>query len=316
VVTAFIDDHRHRFGVEPICRVLTKHGCKIAPSTYYAAKTRGLSARAVRDAELKVLIAAVHVDREKGRGVAGVRKVWHHLQRDGVVVARCTVARLMGELGLRGIVRGKQFITTRRDPAPVTPRPPDLVDRNFTASRPNQLWVVDFTYAVTATRMGFTAFVSDVYSRRIVGWRTADRMPTELPLDALEMALWARARAGERVDGVVHHSDAGSQYTAIRYSTRLLDAGAVASIGSVGDSFDNAMAESVIGLYKNECVKIDGPFMTVDELELATLSWVHWFNEHRLHSSIGYVPPVEYEQAYYRQNTTPEQPLPGELALH
>ncbi|MBA3266404.1 MAG: IS3 family transposase, partial [Nocardioidaceae bacterium] len=268
-MTGFIDDHRNRFGVEPICRVLTEHGCKIAPSTYYAAKSRAASARAVRDAELKPLIAAVHADREKGRGVAGVRKVWHHLKRDGVVVARCTVARLMREMGLRGIVRGKQFITTRPDPAPATPRPPDLVDRVFTASRPNELWVVDFTYAATATRMGFTAFVCDVYSRRIVGWRTADRMPTELPLDALEMALWVRERAGHSVDGVVHHSDAGSQYTAIRYSTRLLDAGAVASIGSVGDSFDNAMAESVIGLYKNECVKIDGPFMTVDQLELA-----------------------------------------------
>jgi len=315
-VTGFIDDHRNRFGVEPICRVLTEHGCKIAPSTYYAAKSRAASARAVRDAELKPLIAAVHADREKGRGVAGVRKVWHHLKRDGVVVARCTVARLMREMGLRGIVRGKQFITTRPDPAPATPRPPDLVDRVFTASRPNELWVVDFTYAATATRMGFTAFVCDVYSRRIVGWRTADRMPTELPLDALEMALWVRERAGHSVDGVVHHSDAGSQYTAIRYSTRLLDAGAVASIGSVGDSFDNAMAESVIGLYKNECVKIDGPFMTVDQLELATLSWVHWFNEHRLHSSIGYLPPVEYEQAYYRQIASQQHPLPGELTLH
>jgi putative transposase len=316
VVTAFVDDHRNRFGVEPICRVLTEHGCTIAPSTYYAARTRPASARAVRDAELKPLIAAVHADRDKGRGVAGVRKVWHHLKRDGVVVARCTVARLMSELGLRGIVRGRQFVTTRPDPAPAAPRPPDLVDRNFTATRPNQLWVVDFTYAATATRMGFTAFVSDVYSRRIVGWRTADRMPTELPLDALEMALWIRQRAGHSVDGVVHHSDAGSQYTAIRYSTRLLDAGAVASIGTVGDSFDNAMAESVIGLYKNECVKIDGPFTTVDELELATWLWVHWFNEHRLHSSIGYIPPVEYEQTYYRQTASQQHPLPGELTLH
>jgi putative transposase len=316
MVTAFVDDHRKRFGVEPICRVLTEHGCKIAPSTYYAARTRPASARAVRDAELKPLIAAVHTDRDKGRGVAGVRKVWHLLKRDGVVVARCTVARLMRELGLRGIVRGRQFVTTHPDPAPATTRPPDLVERNFTATRPNQLWVVDFTYAATATRMGFTAFVTDVFSRRIVGWRTADRMPTELPLDALEMALWIRERAGHSVDGVVHHSDAGSQYTAIRYSTRLLDAGAVASIGSVGDSFDNAMAESVIGLYKNECVKIDGPFMTVDELELATLSWVHWFNEHRLHSSIGYLPPVEYEQTHYRQTASQQHPLPGELTLH
>ena len=315
-MSAFIDAHRDRFGVEPICRVLTEHGCKIAPSTYYAAKNRPASARAVRDAELRPLIAGVHADRDKGRGVAGVRKVWHHLKRDGVVVARCTVARLMREQRLRGIVRGRQFITTKPNPTPSTPRPPDLVAREFSATGPNQLWVVDFTYAATATRMGFTAFVTDVYSRRIVGWRTADRMPTELPLDALEMALWVRQRAGQQVDGVVHHSDAGSQYTSIRYSTRLLDAGAVASIGTVGDSFDNAMAESVIGLYKNECTKIDGPFMTVDELELATLSWVHWFNEHRLHSSIGYIPPIEYEHAYYRHINTRQHTLPGELTLH
>ncbi len=164
--------------------------------------------------------------------------------------------------------------------------------------------------------MGFTAFVSDVFSRRIVGWRTAASMPTELPLDALEMALWTRARAGEAVDGVVHHSDAGSQYTSIRYSNRLADAGALASIGTVGDSYDNAMAESVIGLYKAECVRHEGPVRTVDDLELRTLTWVHWFNHTRLHSSLGHVPPVEFEQAHYRQNTPVQQPLPGQLALH
>jgi putative transposase len=183
-------------------------------------------------------------------------------------------------------------------PDPPAARPPDLVERDFTASRPNQLWVVDFTYVPTWSGMAFTAFVTDVYSRRIVGWRTA-AMPTELPLDALEMALWTRARAGEGVDGLVHHSDAGSQYTSIRYASRLTDAGALASIGTVGDSYDNAMAESVVGLYKTECVRPDGPWRGVDDLELATLSWVHWFNQVRLHSSIGYVPPIEYEAAYY-----------------
>jgi putative transposase len=198
--------------------------------------------------------------------------------------------------------RDKQFVTTRPDRAAT--RPPDLVERNFSATRPNQLWVVDFTYVVTWAGMAFSAFVSDVFSRRIVGWRTASSMPTELPLDALEMALWVRARAGEEVDGVVHHSDAGSQYTAIRYSNRLADVGAVASIGSIGDSFDNALAESVIGLYKTECVRRDGPFRGIDDLELATMDWVHWFNETRLHSCIGYVPPVEFEARWREANTS------------
>jgi putative transposase len=211
VVTAFIDENRSRFGVEPICRVLTEHEVKIAPSTYYAAKTRAPSARALRDAELIEKIEAVFWDRTKGRGISGVRKIWRLLRRDGVAVARCTVERLMRQQGLRGIRRGKQFVTTRPDSS--SPRPPDLVERCFTASRPNQLWVVDFTYVPTWSGMAFTAFVTDVFARRIMGWRTTDRMPTELPLDALEMALWVRARAGEETTGVVHHSDAGSQYT-------------------------------------------------------------------------------------------------------
>ena len=253
-------------------------------------------------------------DRKKGRGISGARKIWRLLKRDGIIVARCTVERLMRRQGLRGIRRGKQFITTRADAS--ASRPPDLVERCFTASRPNQLWVVDFTYVPTWSGMGFTAFVTDVFSRKIVGWRTTNRMPTELPLDALEMALWIRDRAGEDITGVIHHSDAGSQYTAIRYSERLTDVGALASIGSVGDSYDNALAESVVGLYKTECVKIDGPFRTVDELELATLSWVHWFNENRLHSSIDYLTPNEFEELYYRENTSQQQPLLGEPALH
>ena len=188
--------------------------------------------------------------------------------------------------------------------------------RDFTADRPNELWVVDFTYVPTWSGMAFTAFVTDVFSRRIVGWRTMDRMPTALPLDALEMALWVRDRAGEDVTGVIQHSDAGSQYTAIRYAERLADVGAIASIGTVGDSYDNALAESVVGLYKTECVKIDGPFRTADELELATLSWVHWFNENRLHSSIGYLTPIEKENEYYREINPQSQPALGELALH
>ena len=310
----FIDDHRDRFGVEPICRVLTEHGVKIAPSGYYAARARPPSARSIADAKLLTEIVRVHSSPEIGRGLYGVRKVWHQLRREGTVVGRCQVERLMRANGLRGVRRGRPFVTTR--PGPAVTRPPDLVERDFTAARPNQLWVVDFTYVPTWSGTVFTAFVTDVFSRRIVGWRTAVSMPTELPLDALEMALWTRARAGEVVDGLVHHSDAGSQYTSIRYANRLLDAGAVASIGSVGDSYDNALAESTIGLYKAELVRHQGPWRGVDDLELATLSWVHWFNAIRLHSSIGHVPPIEFETEHYRQNTPGQQPLPGELALH
>jgi putative transposase len=234
-------------------------------------------------------------------------------------VARCTVERLMRRAGLQGARRGRRFVTTKPDTS--ASRPPDLVDRNFHADRPNELWVVDFTYLPTWAGMAFTAFVSDVYSRRLVGWRTASRMPTDLPLDALEMAIWTRQRAGHtdergRLEGLIQHSDAGSQYTAIRYAERLAEAGALASIGTVGDSYDNALAESVIGLYKTECVRHDGPFRTVEDLELATLSWVHWFNTARLHSSLDYATPVEFENAYYRHINPQQQPLPGEPALH
>ena len=276
----FIDEHRARFGVEPICRVLTEHGVKIAPSGYYAFKVRPVSARALRDDELVEHIQQVFWDRTKGRGISGARKVWRLLRRDGIVVARCTVERLMHQEGLRGTRREKQFVTTRPDPAAT--RAPDHVQRHFRAHRPNELWVVDFTYVPT--------------------WSG--------------MALWVRERAGQDITGVIQHSDAGVQYTSIRYSERLADVGAIASIGTVGDSYDNALAESVVGLYKTECVKIDGPFRTADELELATLSWVHWLNENRLHSSIEYLTPVEMEDLYYRENTTQEQPLLGELALH
>jgi putative transposase len=325
VVITFIDDHKDRFGVEPICRVLNGHGCQIAPSTYYAGKTRPASARAIRDTALLVEIERVFGHHDLGRGLAGARKVWHLLRRDATIadrfgsVARCTVERLMRQAGLQGALRSRRFVTTKPDPG--AQRPPDRVNRDFSAPAPNRLWIVDFTYVPTWSGMAFTAFVSDVFSRRIVGWRTSCSMPTQLPLDALEMALWTRGRAGHtdpdgRMDGLIHHSDAGSQYTAIRYADRLADAGALASIGSVGDSFDNAMAESVIGLYKTECVRHDGPFRSVDDLELATLSWVHWFNTARLHSSLDYVTPIEHETQYYRQNDPRQQPLPGQPALH
>ena len=254
-------------------------------------------------------IERVFHDPALGRGISGARKIWHLLRREGHDVARCTVERLMRQHGLRGVRRGRQFVTTRPDPAAL--RAPDYVQRQFRAARPNELWVVDFTYVPTWSGMAFTAFVTDVYSRRIVGWRTMARMPTDLPLDALEMALWVRDRAGHDVTGVIQHSDAGTQYTALRYSERLADVGAVASIGTVGDSYDNALAETVVGLYKTECVKIDGPFRTVDELELATLSWVHWFNENRLHSAIDYRTPLEMENEYYRENTSHREPAMG-----
>jgi putative transposase len=203
----------------------------------------------------------------------------------------------MREAGLVGVRRGALRRTTRRDLAAL--RPPDLVDRQFRADAPNQLWVVDFTYVSTWQQTAYTALVIDVYSRRIVGWRCASSMPTELPLDALEMALYTRTRSGQEIAGLIHHSDAGSQYTSIRYTNRLLEAGALASIGTIGDSYDNALAETVNGLYKTECIRRDGPFRTLEALELATCDWVHWFNHHRLHGELGHRTPVEFEAAYH-----------------
>lgn len=311
MIVDYIDTHREWFGVEPICRVLSQHGVSIAPSSYYAARHRQASARAERDARVLAEIRRVHAHPDLGRGLYGARKVYHQLRReggvDGVPVPRCQVERLMRADGLHGARRGHHHVvTTRADRAAA--RPPDLVNRDFSAERPNALWIVDFTYVPTWSGTAFTAFVSDVYARRIVGWRTAPSMPTELPLDALEMALWTRETAGQtdqgRLDGLIHHSDAGSQYTAVRYAARLAEAGALASIGTVGDSYDNSQAESVIGLYKTECTRPEGPWRGVDDLELATASWVAWFNTHRLHSSIGNVPPIEYEAEYYRHIRT------------
>ena len=306
---AFIDEVKDRFGVEPICRVLSQHGVQIAPSTYYAHRCRPVSTRALRDAALKVDIERVWSAKDLGRGLAGARKVWHLLAREDITVARCTVERLMRELGLAGVRRDVRVRTTRPDPK--GERAPDLVGRDFSVPAPNLLWIVDFTYVPTWSGTMFTAFVSDACSRRIVGWRTAATMPTSLPLDALEMALWVRARAGQDVTGLIHHSDAGSQYTAIRYRTRLLDAGALASIGTVGDSYDNAQAESLIGLYKAECVRHEGPWRGLDDLELGTCDWVSWYNQNRLHSAIDYKTPIEYENTYYRQINPRQQPLAG-----
>jgi putative transposase len=268
----------------------------IAPSTYYDATTRAPSAREVRDDTLKVEIARVH---RENFGVYGADKVWRQLHREAVPVARCTVERLMRELGLRGVRRGKGVRTTVASSRP--DRPEDLVDRNFRAAAPNRLWVADLTYVHTVQGFVYCAFVMDVFSRRIVGWRLSRSLRTDLALDALEQALWQRRHDGHDVRGLIHHSDRGSQYLAIRYGERLAEAGAVTSVGSKGDSYDNAAAESLNGLYKTELIHRRRTWRSYDEVEIATLEWVDWFNHRRLHSACGDIPPVEFEQQYYRQ---------------
>jgi putative transposase len=287
---AYIHAHKDRYGVEPICQLLP-----IAPSTYYAATRRPASARAVRDTKLKAEIARVHAEQF---GVYGARKVWRQLHREGIAVARCTVERLMRELGLEGVRRGKARRTTTPDAA--TARPADLVDRHFAAQRPNQLWVADLTYVATWSGFVYVAFVIDAFSRFLVGWQASRSLRTDLALDALEMAIWRRQA---QLEGLVHHSDRGSQYLSIRYTERLAEAGAVGSVGSRGDSFDNALAETIIGLYKTELIRRCGPWKGIDQVEYATLEWVDWFNHRRLLEPIGYVPPVEIEAAYWRQET-------------
>jgi putative transposase len=289
---AYIDAHRSVFGVEPICTVL-----QISPSTYYSTKSRPLSARAVRDAVLAVTLLAVW---NANYSVYGVHKMWKAMRRAGEDVGRDQVGRLMRGLGLVGIRRGSQVIhTTRADEK--ANRPPDLVDRKFTAERPNALWVTDLTYVPTWSGMAYVCFIVDAFSRTIVGWRVASNMRTDMVLDAIEMARWQR---GTTLHGLVLHSDAGSQFTSIRYTERLDDIGARPSIGSVADSYDNALAETTNGLYKTELIRRRAPWRTIEDLELATLGWVHWFNNERLHGTLGDIPPAEYEAAHYAQLTT------------
>ena len=295
----FISEHKSRFGVEPICRVLSQHGWPIAPSTYYDAARRAPCARAVRDEQLKTAISRVHKD---NYGVYGARKVWLQLNREGTAVARCTVERLMRELDLAGARRGKRVRTTM--PAAASARPADLVRRQFSPAAPDRLWVADFTYVPTWTGMVYVAFVIDAYSRRILGWRAARSMKTALVLDALEQALWTRQRSGAGdLAGLIHHTDAGAQYTSIAFTERLAAAGVSGSVGTVGDAYDNALAESVIGLFKTELIKPHGPWRTAEQVELATLEYVDWFNHRRLYEACGDIPPAELETAYYRQNT-------------
>jgi len=293
VIVGFIDAHRHEFGVEPICRVL-----RMAPSTYYAALRRRAepSSRARRDAVLMPVLLALWIANRK---VYGAHKLWKAARRAGHDIGRDQVARLMRELRIEGISRRrKRVFTTIADPDAV--RAPDLVNRNFRAAAPNQLWVTDLTYVPTRSGMAYVCFIVDAFSRRIVGWRVAANMKTEMVLDALEMAR--RSRGARRLVGLVAHADAGSQFTSVRFTERLEEIGARPSIGTVADSYDNALAETTNGLYKTECVygpDAPRPWEDVEELELATLSWVHWFNEQRLHGHCRDVPPAEFEAAFY-----------------
>jgi transposase InsO family protein len=293
----FIDDHRAKFGVEPICAVLP-----IAPSVYYEQRMRQRCPerrpRRVRQDE----VVTAHIRRvwHENQEVYGVRKVWRQLRREGHAVARCTVARLMHRTGLRGAVRGRTFKKTTYPDTGVV-HPADLVTRRFAAARPNELWVADLTYVATWGGFAYVAFVIDVFARRIVGWRVSRSLRSDLALDALEQALYDRQLAG--VERLIHHSDRGVQYLSIRYTERLAEAGIERSVGSTGDSYDNALAESVIGLYKTEVIRRRGPWKGIDEVEFATLEWVAWYNSQRLLEPLGYVPPDEFERAYYNRQT-------------
>ncbi len=292
-MVSYIDDYKDRYGVEPICRVLP-----IAPSTYYETKARQRdperrAPRAIRDERVKPEIRRVW---EENYRVYGARKVWKQLHREGIKVARCTGARLMQEMGIRGVVRGRKIKTTI--PAELDVRPADRVNRDFIVSEPNRLWVADLTYVATWRGFVYVAFVIDAFARRIVGWRVSSSLRTDIALDALEQALYDR-RVAETTD-LIHHSDRGVQYVSIRYTERLAEAGIEPSVGSVGDSYDNALAETIIGLYKTELIRQRGPWRNIDDVEYATLEWVDWFNHRRLFQPIGDVPPAELEQAYYR----------------
>jgi len=286
-MSRYIDAHRERFGVEPICQTL-----QVAPSTYYAVKNRQRSARSVRDEELKPKISRVH---RENFGVYGIEKVWRQLLRDGVQVGRDRVARLMRDLGLAGAVRGKRIHTTRS--TDVAERPADLVGRAFNAPAPNRLWVADLTYVSTWSGFAYAAFIIDAFSRSIVGWRVSRSLRADLALDALEMAIWIRDR--QSLDGLVHHSDRGVQYVSIRYTERLAEEGAITSVGSTGDSYDNALAETVVGLYKTELIRRRSPWRTAEQVELATAAWVDWWNRRRLHSAASNMPPAEFEKLYH-----------------
>jgi transposase InsO family protein len=291
---AFIDAHRAEYGVESICAQLP-----IAPSTYFEHKAREIDGtrapqRVQRDRELKPAIRRVW---EENFQVYGARKVWRQLNREHIAVPRCAVERLMRQLGLRGAVRGRAFMVTTTSDGKLR-RPADLVNRNFVVRRPNALWVSDLTYVATWHGFVYVAFVIDAFARRIVGWRASTSLRSDLALDALEQAVYDRAPSSEQ--SLIHHSDRGVQYLSIRYTERLAEAGIEPSVGTVGDSYDNALAETIIGLYKTEVIWKRGPWRKVEQVEFATLEWVHWFNHQRLLEPIGNVPPVEFEASYYQ----------------
>ena len=297
----FIEQHKDRrdgglrWGVESICTVLSQHDVKIAPSTYYDARGRGPSPRELSDERWKPIVLATW---QAQRKILGARKLWLRLRREGHDIARCTVERLMRELGIAGVIRGKRKRPVDTDPRET--RPADLVDRHFARFRTNQLWVADFTYVWTWSGWVYVAFVFDAHSRRILGWRAATSMTTPLVLDCLEMALWTRRREGASdFAGLTHHTDAGSVYTSIAFTDRLVDEGIDPSVGSVGDAYDNSLAESQIGLYKSELIHHEGPWRGVDQVEVATAGWVQWFNTERTHGSIDDLTPVELEQLDY-----------------
>jgi transposase InsO family protein len=292
-MVAFIDAHRQVHGVESICALLP-----IAPSTYFHHKAQAAdpdrrSARARRDDELRAIIRRIWTEHFQ---VYGPRKVWRQMGREGLRVARCRVRRLMRAMGLAGAVRGRAWVTTTQSQTDAQ-RPADLVERNFSATRPNQLWVSDFTYVATWRGFVYVAFVIDVFARRIVGWRASASLGADLALDALEQAIYDRCDTN--TGDLVHHSDRGTQYLSIRYTERLADAGIELSVGSRGDAYDNALAETVIGLFKTEVIRRCGPWRSLEAVEFATLEWVDWFNHRRLLEPIGYLPPAEYEERYY-----------------
>jgi putative transposase len=311
VVVDYLDEHKGRFGIKPVCAVVKDAGVQIAPSSYYAAKTRPPSAWSVSDAATTTLIEQVHAD---NFGVYGARKVHAELHRQGHRVARCTVARLMRTAGLRGVSRAKGPRTTVPSSGPDTR--PDLVDRTFTATGPDQLWVADITHCRTFSGWVYAAFVIDVHSRRVIGWQLSRSLRTDLALDALEMGIWTRQRAGRDVTGLIHHSDKGAQYLAVRYTQRLAEAGAVASVGSTGDSYDNALAEAFNSLFKAELVRNRGPWKSIDDLEIAVAEYIDWFNHRRLHGELGLVPPAEYEDTHYRHNLAPTPVGASVQSLH
>ena len=306
---AFVEEYRDEHGVEPICAALEDTDAQIASSTYNAHRTRPPSPRAVRDAELTEEITHVHAE---NLGVYGARKVHAELVRKGHRVARCTVERLMKTAGLRGIPREKTRKTTLGEGAE-TPRPEDRVERQYTAYALNRLWVADLTYVRTHAGWVYVAFVLDVFSRMVVGWQVSTSLRTDLALDALDMGLWARQRVGQDVTGLTHHSDRGVQYRAIRYTERLAEAEAVASVGSKGDSYDNAMAEALNSLFKAECIRNPvmrppGGWKSVGDVEISVAEYIDWFNHRRLHGELNHVPPAEYEQSFWATSPTHHYP--------